>query len=143
MGAFDGAEISEIVGLCVLHLIKNSFTDLERELKESLDLAVGLYRDDGLIVHKRLPGNTTDAIRKSLVILVKELGLGIEVNIDMARVNYLDVTLDLDNGKFGPYRKPNDQPLYVNSESNHPPSILNQIPRSISKRLSNISSTEQ
>ena len=87
MGAFDGAEISEIVGLCVLHLIKNSFTDLERELKESLDLAVGLYRDDGLIVHKRLPGNTTDAIRKSLVILVKELGLGIEVNIDMARVN--------------------------------------------------------
>ena len=143
MGAFDGAEICEVVGLYILHLIKNRLTELELELEESLDLDVGLYRDDGLIVHKRLPGHTTDAIRKSLVSLFKELGLGIEVSIDMAKANFLDVTLDLDNGKYGPYRKPNDQPLYVNSESNHPPAVLKQIPRSINKRLSSISSTEQ
>ena len=143
MGAFDGAEICEIVGLYILHLIKNRFTELELELGENLELDVGLYRDDGLIVHKRLPGHTTDSIRKSLISLFKETGLGIEVSVNMTKANFLDVTLDLENGKYGPYRKPNDQPLYVNRESNHPPTVLNQIPRSINKRLSAISSTEQ
>ena len=143
MGAFDGAEICEVVGLYILHLIKNRFLELETELEENLELDLGLYRDDGLIVHKRLPGHTTDSIRKSLVSLFKELGLGIEVATDMARANFLDVTLDLETGKYGPYRKPNDQPLYVNRESNHPPTVLDQIPRSINKRLSAISSTEQ
>ena len=81
-------------------------------------------------------------MRKSLVSLFKELGLGIEVTIDMDRANFLDVTLDLNKGKYCPYRKPNDQPLYVNKDSNHPPSILKQLPKSISKRLSSISSTE-
>ena len=60
----------------------------------------------------------------------------------MERDNFLDVTLDLNKGKYCPYRKPNDQPLYVNKDSNHPPSILKQLPKSISKRLSSISSTE-
>ena len=49
-------------------------------------------------------------------------------------VNFLDITLDLENAKFAPYRKPNNQPLYVDSRSNHPPSILKQIPISINKR---------
>lgn len=38
--------------------------------------------------------------------------------------------------------KPNSIPLYVHKNSNHPPSILNNIPDSINKRLSNISSNE-
>ena len=93
-------------------------------------------------MHKSLPGHTTDAIRKSLVSLFKELGLGIDVSTNMARANFLDVTLDLESSKYSPYRKPNDQPLYVNRESNHPPTVLDQIPRSINKRLSTISSSE-
>jgi hypothetical protein len=39
--------------------------------------------------------------------------------------------------------KPNNKPLYVHSESNHPPSIIRNIPISINKRLSNISSNEE
>ena len=38
--------------------------------------------------------------------------------------------------------KPNNTPLYVHINSNHPPSIINNIPDSINKRLSNISSNE-
>ncbi len=32
-------------------------------------------------------------------------------------VNFLDVTFGLNNGKFKPYRKPNDDPLYINRHS--------------------------
>ena len=46
-------------------------------------------------------------------------------------VNFLDVTFDLSTGKYKPYRKPNDDPLYINKHSNHPPSILRQLPTSI------------
>ena len=57
--------------------------------------------------------------------------------------NFLDVTFDLNNGKFKPYRKPNDDPLYINRHSNHPPSIIKQLPASINKRISALSVDEQ
>ena len=46
---------------------------------------------------------------------------------------FLDVTFDVSTGKYKPYRKPNDDPLYINKHSNHPPSILRQLPTSINK----------
>ena len=46
----------------------------------------------------------------------------------MKEVNFLDVTLDLRSGLYKPYNKPNDTPLYVHKNSNHPPSILKNPP---------------
>ena len=57
-------------------------------------------------------------------------------------VNFLDITLDLTRNLFKPYMKPNNPLLYVHRESNHPPSILNNIPESINKRLSELSKNE-
>ena len=62
---------------------------------------------------------------------------------DLKLVNFLDVTFDLRNGIFKPYRKPNDRPLYVNKSSNHPPSVIKAIPASVNKRLSGISSSQK
>ena len=132
MGANDGAEICELVGLYILSLIKDRFPELN----------LGLYRDDGLATHRRLPGPETDRIRKGLISLFKDLGLAIEITIDMTNVNFLDVNMDLISEKYRPYRKPNDQPSYVHRDSNHPPTVLKQIPISINKRLCNISSSE-
>ena len=53
-------------------------------------------------------------------------------------VNFLDVTLNLDL----PYNKPRNIPLYINKKSNHPPRIIENIPKSINKRLSEISIDE-
>ena len=39
--------------------------------------------------------------------------------------------------------KPNDFPLYIDVQSNHPPSITKQIPNMIAKRISNLSSNEK
>ena len=56
--------------------------------------------------------------------------------------DFLDVTLDLSDGSYRPYRKPNDTPVYINADSNHPPSILKHIPKMVEKRLQNISCNE-
>ena len=57
-------------------------------------------------------------------------------------MDILDVTFDLPSGKYWPYRKPNNEPLYIYSKSNHPPSILKHLPQNINDRLSSISCDE-
>ena len=54
MGAYDGAEVCELVGLFLLNSLANKFD------KNS----VGLYRDDGLVVSKNINGHHADKIRK-------------------------------------------------------------------------------
>ena len=54
---------------------------------------------------------------------------------------FLDINLDLTTGKHKPYRKPNNPPMYINAKSNHPPSIIRNIPPGIGKRISNLSSS--
>ena len=56
-------------------------------------------------------------------------------------MNFLDAALGTD-GSYKPYKKPNGMTKYVNKASNHPPSILKNIPKSIQKRLNTISSSE-
>ena len=58
-------------------------------------------------------------------------------------VDFLDVTLNLSNGTESPYKKPNDQLLYVHTSSNHPPQIINMLPKSINERLSKNSSNPE
>ena len=61
----------------------------------------------------------------------------------MKIVNFLDITLNLKDGTYQPYRKPNDDPIYINNKSNHPPSILKQLPTSINKRISKLSGNQE
>ena len=51
--------------------------------------------------------------------------------------------MNLNDGSYRPYRKPNDELLYVHSESNHPPVIIKQLPLSIEKRLRSLSSSKE
>ena len=41
-----------------------------------------------------------------------------------------------------PFRKPNDNPLYINSKSNHPHHIIKNLPITIKKILAEIASNE-
>ena len=60
----------------------------------------------------------------------------------MKLINYLDVTLNLDNSNYKLCHKSDNEILYIHKDSNLPPSILIQIPTSIEKRISNLSSNE-
>ena len=57
----------------------------------------------------------------------------------MAAADFLDVTLDLNSGRYSPCRRPDDRPIYVNMESNHPSAILRQVPSVMSTRISKLS----
>ena len=60
----------------------------------------------------------------------------------MKTVDFLDVRFDLVQNTYQPYRKPNNEPVYIHKHSNHPPNILNELPKSINKRISDISCNE-
>ena len=133
MGAYDGAEVSELVGTFLLDKISEKYD------KNS----IGLYRDDGLSVFKNKSGTQLERIKKNLQKTFKDFGLEIVGESNLRIIIYLDVTLNLTNGSFKPYHKPDDIIQYINEEFNHPPSIIKHLPASIEKRLSNNSSDEK
>ena len=132
MGSPDGAELCELCGLYCLSILKNKIQG------ENL----GLYRDDGLgVTSKSGPG--ISKIEKVLHAVFKDMGLKITTNMNIRQVEFLDVKLDLVTGRTSPYRKPLDNPTYVNKQSSHPPSVIKQVPRSVQDRLSMLSSTNE
>ena len=94
-------------------------------------------------VFKNKSGTQLERIKKNFQKTFKDFGLEIVAESNLKIVNYLDVTLNLNNGSFKPYHKPEDIIQYINKESNHPPSIIEHLPASIEKRLSNNSSDEK
>ena len=133
MGSFDRAEICEIVGLYLLDKLQ---TILGRD-------SVGLYRDDGLAVIRSKSGRRLDQLRKELIKVFKEEGPSITIETNLQITDFLDVTFDLQAGKYYPYRKPGNSPLYINKQSNHPPAVIKEIPNMINQRLSSLSSSEE
>ena len=62
--------------------------------------------------------------------------------MNLKTVDFLDVCFDLINNTYQPFRKPNSEPVYIHKQSNHPPNILKEPPKSINKRISDISFDE-
>ena len=133
MGSYDGAEVCELVGAYALAQLPKKYNRKD----------VGLYRDDGLAVHRDISGSGADRIRKDLIKRFGALGLKITIQTFLKIVNFLDLTFDLSTGKYYPFRKPNAKPSYVHIRSNHPPSILKNIPSAISRRLTDNSSDRE
>ena len=79
-----------------------------------------------------------DRIRKDISSIFKNYSLIITIQTNSKIINYLDVTFNLYNGSHCPDRRPNDQPLYINTKSNHSPSILKHLPKAINHRISEI-----
>ena len=130
MGSFDGAESCDLCGLYLLSSLK------------VLGLVMGLYRDDGLALSNLTPRDTENA-KKDICNMFSRYNLSITIEANLKVVSFLDVQLDLERDIYRPFIKPNDKPNYVNSQSNHPPGIIKNIPISINKRLSNISANKE
>ena len=84
-----------------------------------------------------------ERIKKSLQKTFKDFVLEIVAECNLRIVNYLDVTLNLNDGSFRPCDKPDDIIQYINKEFNHPPNLIKHLPASIEKRLSNNSFDEK
>ena len=81
--------------------------------------------------------------KKKICRIFQENGFRITAQANLKSVNFLDINLNLESGLFKPYMKPNDTPVYVHKDSNHPRSILDNILKSVNRRLSAIFSNQQ
>ena len=134
MGSFDRAEICELVGTYALASLPE-----DRYCKKE----IGLYMDDGLMVHRGTTRSEAERIKKDLTKRFSDLGLKITISTNLLATDFLDLTLNLPSGTYQPYRKPNDVPTYVHRQSNHPPSILKNIPAAVSRRITDTSSDQR
>ena len=82
-------------------------------------------------------------MRKNIIKSFKDSGFAIDVETTLKIVDFLDITFNLNNGTYRPYKKPNDLLLYINKSSNHPPQIINQLILLIDEHLPRNSSNEE
>ena len=92
----------------------------------------GLYRDDVLAILRNTSGPEVDRKRKNIIKIFQECGLSITCAINKKIADFLDVRLNLNNQTYEPYRKPSNEPVYINKQSNQPPHIIADIPKAIS-----------
>ena len=129
MGCSDGAELCEIVGTFLLSKLSDI---VDKEM-------IGLYRDDGLAALEGTKGEIS-RVRKKIEKVFKDYSLKLD-DIEVGKkTNYLDVVLNLEDSSHQPYRKPNSHPKYIHVDSNHPKSIIEQVPKMVNDRLSMLSS---
>ena len=82
-------------------------------------------------------------VRKNVIKIFKEVGFKIEMRTHLKIVNFLDMTFNLANGTYRPYKKANESLLYINTFSNHPALVIKQLPTSINEGLNNNSSSKE
>ena len=133
MGAYDGAEVCELVENYLLYKLS--------KLYEKKD--IGFYRDDGLAVFKNKSGPELEKIKKSIQAIFRENELKITIQCNLKIVDYLDVTFNLTDSSYRPFNKTNNEINYIHKQSNHPPSVIKQLPLSVERRLSKLSSNEK
>ena len=129
MGAYDGAEVAELIGLYLLSKIKKIIP------------SAGLYRDDSLGA-LQLSGPQLTKVEKRLHKLFKDHGLSIKVETNISKTDFLDFELCLQTGTVKPWRKPNNEPRYINVQSSHPSTTIKCLPKMIATRLAGLSTSE-
>ena len=121
----NGPEICEVVGIyiLILHIIGKKYG------KER----IGLFKDDTLACVENTSGAVAEGIRKAFIKSIKnELNRNIVIETNLRVANFLYLTLNLSTAKYGAYNKPDNKPLYINVNSNHPPKIIKNLLESVS-----------
>ena len=90
---------------------------------------LALYLDDGLAIFKNVSGPDSE----------KDYDLELTIQCNRKVVNFLDVTLNFENSAYRSYLKDNNKII----ESNHSPSIIKLLPKSIELRLSQLLANEE
>ena len=69
--------------------------------------------------------------------------LSIEIETNLIETDFFNVTFNLLTGKYFPFRKVINKLLYINVKSNHPYTIIKELPKMINKRLSDLSCNQE
>ena len=118
------------------------------EICELVGLYIHTYRSPKNRFHQRriIPRRRTSVIRstsgsslvrflKKLITIFKDNELKITVIAGKNSINFVDINFCLNSESYQPYRKPKDEPLYINRNSNNQPTILSRLPQTVSKKI--------
>ena len=129
MGSYDSAEVCELVGMFAPSQLPKRYDRCD----------IGLHRDDGLAVFRGMSGSMAECTKNNIAKFFNNLGLHITIQTNLKTLNFLNVAINLCNGKYYPYLKPNDRPFNIkNRLLNHPPSILKHLSAAIRRCLIDI-----
>ena len=132
MGAFEEAEVCEIISIFIISIINES-----KKIE-----SISHYINDGLAVLKSATESNSERMRKRLIKTFQDNDLCITSQTNITSANFSDITLNLTTESYKPYRKYNDQPLYIDTYSNHSRHIIKTLLNTISKRIFLLSSTK-
>ena len=110
MGSYDGAEECEPVGTFFLSKLRNIIGKKN----------TGVYGDDRLVVLRNMNAREINKTRNIVLKMFKEVGFQLEIKVNLKQVEFLEVPFSLITGLYTPYKKPNDNLLYINTSSDHP-----------------------
>ena len=82
-------------------------------------------------------------MKKSIQFTFWENELKITIQCNLKILDYLDVTFNLTGSSYRPFNKTNNEINHIHKQSNHPPSIIIQLPLFVERRLSKLSSNEK
>ena len=118
MGNYDGAELCELTGLYILYVLRSEFG------KEKITL----YCDNGSSCFQNMtgPGPHAERVKKEICEIFQSCALKITIETNLQITDFHDVTFNLKNQKYHPFKKPNNDPLYINALSNHPKTSSNK-----------------
>ena len=93
MGNYDGAELCKLTGLYIFKVL-SSF--------------------------QKMTGPQAERVKKKICEIFQICGLKVTIETNLQIKDFLEVTSNLKNKKYCPFRKSNNDPLYINALSNHP-----------------------
>ena len=74
---------------------------------------MGLYRDDGLFILLKINKQQTDRVQTKIISIFKNIDFKIEIDTNLTEVDILDVTFNLENNTYRPYKKSNYKLIYI------------------------------
>ena len=111
MLCFDSAEICELSRLFIRWSLENIL----------LKTNFGSDQDSGLILLRKLNSQQMEKKRKTISKIFKDIAFSIDIQTNLKEEDFVDVTVSLQNVTYWPYKKPNDNLVYIHSSSSQSP----------------------
>ena len=133
MGGYNSAQIADLVDLYILDTFSRIVDPIQLDL----------YHDDKILYIPNSFGPKCSSIQKRIIRVFRFLGFKIEISSNIKVANFLDVTLNLSDKSYRPFLKTDQYPSNINVNSNHPNSIIKQVPEAVNMRISRLSSNKK
>ena len=106
MGAYDGAEVCELVGIFILYWLSRKYNKIH----------IGLYSDNGLAAFNNISGPHAEKMKKRFQNIFRKNDLNIIMKRNLKILDYIGVTRKLSDGSYKPFHKPNSKVNYIHME---------------------------